>query len=61
MGVNPKNILITEIGRPVEISENSARLGNPVPSADCLSTVWASAMSALPFCATESICLRTAC
>ena len=32
MGVNPKNILITEIGRPVEISENSARLGNPVPS-----------------------------
>ena len=32
MGVNPKNVLITEIGRPVEISENSARLGNPVPS-----------------------------
>ena len=32
MGMNPKNILITEIGRPVEISENSARLGNPVPS-----------------------------
>ena len=32
MGVNPKNILITEIGRPVEISENSARLGNPVPA-----------------------------
>lgn len=32
MGVNPRNILITEIGRPVEISENSARLGNPVPS-----------------------------
>ena len=32
MGVKPKNILVTEIGRPVEISENSARLGNPVPS-----------------------------
>lgn len=32
MGVNPKNILISEIGRPVEISEKSARLANPVPS-----------------------------
>lgn len=32
MGVHPKNILVTEIGRPVEISENSARLGNPVPA-----------------------------
>lgn len=32
MGVNPRNILITEIGRPVEISSNSARLGNMVPS-----------------------------
>lgn len=32
MGVNPKNIFITEIGRPVEISENTARLGNPVPA-----------------------------
>jgi len=32
MGVLPKNIFITEIGRPVEIGENTARLGNPVPS-----------------------------
>ena len=32
MGVNPKNVLITEIGRPVEIGENSARLGNSVPA-----------------------------
>ena len=32
MGVNPKNILVSEIGRPIEISENSARLGNPVPA-----------------------------
>ncbi len=32
MGVEPRNIFITEIGRPVEISENSARLGNPVPA-----------------------------
>ncbi len=32
MGVEPRNIFITEIGRPVEIGENSARLGNPVPA-----------------------------
>ncbi len=32
MGVEPKNIFITEIGRPVEIGENTARLGNPVPA-----------------------------
>ena len=27
MGVNPKNVLITEIGRPVEISENLRSFG----------------------------------
>lgn len=32
MGVSPKNILITEIGRPVEIGERGARLGNTVPA-----------------------------
>lgn len=32
MGVPQKNVLITEIGRPIEISDNSARLGNPVPA-----------------------------
>lgn len=32
MGVSSKNTIITEIGRPVEISESSARLGNPVPA-----------------------------
>ncbi|MGE4548647.1 MAG: ribonuclease J [Intestinibacillus sp.] len=32
MGVNSKNILISEIGRPIEISDRSARLANPVPS-----------------------------
>ncbi len=32
MGVEPKNIFITEIGRPVEIGENAARLGNTLPS-----------------------------
>ena len=32
MGVSPKNIMITEIGRPVEIGERGARLGNTVPS-----------------------------
>ncbi|MCB6365206.1 ribonuclease J [Intestinibacillus massiliensis] len=32
MGVNPKNILISEIGRPIEITEKSARLANPVPA-----------------------------
>lgn len=32
MGVKPKNILISEIGRPIEISSNSARLTNPVSS-----------------------------
>ena len=35
MGVNPKNILVSEIGRPIEISENSARLGNPVRPVVC--------------------------
>ena len=32
MGVNPKNILVSALGRPIEISENSARLGNSVPA-----------------------------
>lgn len=32
MGVNPKNVLISEIGRPIEITEKSARLSNAVPS-----------------------------
>jgi len=32
MGVNPRNIFISEIGRPIEIGENTARLGNPVPA-----------------------------
>ena len=32
MGVNPKNVLISEIGRPIEIGEGSARLANPVPA-----------------------------
>lgn len=32
MGVNPKNVLISEIGRPIEIGEGTARLANPVPA-----------------------------
>ncbi len=32
MGVNEKNIIISEIGRPIEITEKTARLANPVPS-----------------------------
>lgn len=32
MGVNPKNVIISEIGRPIELTEKSARLGNSVPS-----------------------------
>ncbi|MDY3617857.1 ribonuclease J [Agathobaculum sp.] len=32
MGVNPKNIIVSEIGRPIEIGESSARLANPVPA-----------------------------
>ncbi len=32
MGVPSKNILISEIGRPIEISATSARLANPVPA-----------------------------
>ncbi len=32
MGVSSKNILISEIGRPIEISAASARLANPVPA-----------------------------
>ncbi len=32
MGVPKKNVIIGEIGRPIEISEKSARLGNMVPS-----------------------------
>ena len=31
-GVSRKNVVITEIGRPVRIGENSARLGNSVPA-----------------------------
>lgn len=36
MGVPKKNVLITEIGRPIEIGEKSARLGNLVPSGQVL-------------------------
>lgn len=36
MGVKPKNVFVADIGRPVEICENSARLGNPVPSGKVL-------------------------
>ena len=32
MGVDAKNVLIAEIGRPIEINDKSARLGSPVPS-----------------------------
>lgn len=32
MGVLKKNVIVTEVGRPIEISEKSARLANPVPS-----------------------------
>ncbi len=32
MGVPRKNVIIGENGRPIEIGEKSARLGNPVPS-----------------------------
>ena len=32
MGVPKKNVIIGEIGRPIEIGEKSARLGNMVPS-----------------------------
>ena len=35
-GVIPKNIIITDIGRPVELGPNSARLLNPVPSGKVL-------------------------
>lgn len=32
MGVPKKNVIVSEIGRPIEIGEKSARLGNMVPS-----------------------------
>lgn len=32
MGVPKKNVIIGEVGRPIEIGEKSARLANPVPS-----------------------------
>ena len=32
MGVPKKNVIVGEIGRPIEIGEKSARLGNMVPS-----------------------------
>lgn len=32
MGVHPKNVIISEVGRPIEINEKSARLASPVPS-----------------------------
>lgn len=32
MGVNEKNVIISEVGRPIEITEKTARLANPVPS-----------------------------
>ena len=35
-GVNPRNVIITDIGRPVEITAKSARLANPVPSGKVL-------------------------
>lgn len=35
-GVNPRNVVIGEIGRPIEITRKSARLTNPVPSGKVL-------------------------
>lgn len=32
MGVDEKNVIISEIGRPIEITEKTVRLANPVPS-----------------------------
>ena len=35
-GVNPRNVIIADIGRPIEITHKSARLANPVPSGKVL-------------------------
>lgn len=35
-GVNPRNIIIADIGRPVEITAKTARLANPVPAGKVL-------------------------
>ena len=35
-GVHPRRVIITDIGRPVEITAKSARLANPVPSGKVL-------------------------
>ena len=35
-GVDPRKVIITDIGRPVEITQKSARLANPVPSGKVL-------------------------
>ncbi len=36
VGVNPKNIFITDIGRPVEFTKNTAKLGKLVPAGKVL-------------------------
>ncbi len=35
-GVNPRHVIISDIGRPIEITAKSARLANPVPSGKVL-------------------------
>ena len=35
-GIPAKNVLITDIGRPIEIGTRGARLANPVPSGKVL-------------------------
>lgn len=35
-GVNPRHVIITDIGRPVEITAKTARIANPVPSGKVL-------------------------
>ena len=35
-GVDPRRVIIADIGRPIEITTKSARLANPVPSGKVL-------------------------
>ena len=61
MGVPKKNVIVGEIGRPIEIGEKSARLGNPCRPAVCWSMAWALATLVRLSCVTASTCPKTVC
>mgnify|MGYP002228672744 CR=1 FL=1 len=60
MGMPPKNILISDIGKVIELTPNSAKINAPCPPGVCLWTATAWATWVAWCCATASTWPRTA-